>query len=38
VAAVLALIAWFSLLAGVVSLVVAFSMRSIGRRIAAAPA
>jgi uncharacterized membrane protein HdeD (DUF308 family) len=36
VAAVLALIAWFSLFAGIVQLVVAFTVRSIGRRIAPA--
>jgi uncharacterized membrane protein HdeD (DUF308 family) len=36
VVAVIALIAWFSLLAGVMSLMVAFSMRSIGRRTAGA--
>ena len=36
VTAVIVLIAWFSLLAGVMSLMVAFSVRSIGRRPAAA--
>jgi uncharacterized membrane protein HdeD (DUF308 family) len=38
VAAVLALIAWLSLLGGALSLVVAFSIRSVGRRVATAPA
>lgn len=38
VAAVLAFIAWFALVLGVLSLVVAFSVRSIGRRMSPAPA
>jgi uncharacterized membrane protein HdeD (DUF308 family) len=38
VAALLAFIAWFALVLGVLSLVVAFSVRSIGRRMAPAPA
>jgi uncharacterized membrane protein HdeD (DUF308 family) len=38
VGAVLAFIAWFALVLGVLSLVVAFSVRAVGRKVAPAPA